>query len=167
MDRRRLLALVASLAFPWTAAAQPASPQPQQPMFSEADAAAAKATIDRYFAAFSVRDYPAFRQVFTVPYLMGGRALETLPTLDAVMQRYLAVRERLDKADYASSKAAEVRLTPLGDVSALANVHWQRFKKDGSLLNEGAEILLLAKVDGAWKLTGVLPEDLRAFAAAR
>jgi len=48
---------------------------------------------------------------------------------------------------------------------AMANVHWRRLKKDGSLLNEGAEVLLTAKAGGQWKMTGVIPEDLRQFKA--
>jgi hypothetical protein len=75
------------------------------------------------------------------------------------------IRNPLDQADYSASKATEVRLIPLQTNLTLANVHWQRFKKDNSLLNEGAEVLVLMRVDGQWKISGVMGEDLRQFRA--
>jgi hypothetical protein len=170
MKPRRLASLAALplLLLAGPALAQPQAPQPAPqpaPMFTPADAAAARAVIDRYFAAFSAKDYATFRQVFTAPYVWGGRQFTTLPTLDDVVQRYQAIRSPLEQADYSASKAVEVRIVPLSANGAFAHVHWRRLKKDGGLLNEGAEVLILAKVDGQWKLTGVVPEDLRQFRA--
>jgi hypothetical protein len=155
------LAAPAATALPALAAEQP------RPMFSAADAADATAVVHRYFAAFTAKDCGTMRAVFNAPYLMGGRELTALPDLDAVLQRYQAIRGPLDQADYSASKAVEVRITPLHAGSALANVHWRRLKKDGGLLNEGAEMMLVAKVDGQWKITGVLPEDLRQYQKAK
>jgi hypothetical protein len=158
---RRTLAGVLFLAA-GAAAAQPPVPRP---MFTAADAAAVTATVHRYFAAFSAKDYGVFREVFNAPFVTDGRPMGIIPTLDLVIQRYEGIRDPLDKADYAVSKAVEVRLIPLRAESALANLHWQRLKKDGGLLDEGAEVMVLAKVDGQWKITGNLGEDLRQFRA--
>ena len=161
--RRFALAAVMALA------AAPAFAQAKRtppPMFSDADAAAVRTLIDRYFTAFSVKDYATFAQVFTAPYLMAGReGLATIPTVEGVVERYKAIRVPLENADYSASQVVEMRLTPLSGRMAMANVHWRRLKKDGSLLNEGAEVLLTAKAGGQWKMTGVIPEDLRQFKA--
>jgi hypothetical protein len=162
LSRRRLAILAASFA----AVAAPALAQSPPPMFTPADEAAARAMIDRYFAAFSAKDYGVFRQVFHAPFVTTReRQLTVLPTLDAVAQMYEAIRNPLDQADYSSSQASEVRVEPLSGASALAHVHWRRMKKDGTLFDEGAEVLVLAKVDGTWKISGVLGEDLRQFRA--
>jgi hypothetical protein len=164
---RILAILAAGLALAGgTAQAQTPTAQPP-PMFSSADAAAATAVIHRYFAAFTAKDYGAFREVFNAPFVQGGREYRILPSLDDVMTMYRGIRDPLDQRDYSASKVVEMRVVPLHAASALAHLHWQRLKKDGSLLNEGAEVLVLAKVDGQWKITGVLGEDLRQFAAAR
>lgn len=160
---RRLALLFVGLALIAVPAAAQAPAPP--PMFSPADAAAATAVIHRYFAAFTAKDYAVFREVFNAPFLQTGRQITTIPTLDGVMQLYEGIRNPLDQADYSASKATEVRLMPLHTNSALANVHWQRFKKDGGLLNEGAEVLVLMRVDGQWKISGVMGEDLRQFRA--
>jgi hypothetical protein len=168
MKQRRLAILAAlPLFLAGPVLAQPQAPRQPPPMFGPADATAARAVIDRYFAAFSAKDYATFREVFTAPYVWGGRQFSTLPTLDDVVQRYQGIRNPLDQADYSASKVVEARIVPLHANGALAHTHWQRLKKDGGLLNEGAEVLLLAKVDGQWKLTGVIPEDLRQFRAGR
>lgn len=156
--------LAAALLFPGAALAQ--APQAPPPMFAEADAEAAKAVIHRYFAAFTAQDYGAFRELFNTPYVMGGRSLNALPTLDDVTRQYQGIRDAVGKQDYSASRAANIRIEPLSGTSALAHTHWERLKRDGSLLNEGAEVLMMTKVDGRWRITGVLPEDLRQFRAA-
>jgi hypothetical protein len=103
--------------------------------------------------------------VFTAPFVMSGRQFQTLPDLDAVTAQYRGVRERLDGDDYSASRVAEMRVIPLSGRMALTPLHWERLRKNGALLNEGAETYVLAKVDGQWRMMGVLPYDLRQFRA--
>jgi hypothetical protein len=159
--RLAMLTVVAGLAA-GSAAAQAPAPAPPPP-FSEADRAAAEAVVHRYFAAFSVKDFATFREVFTVPFVVGGREMSVETALEQTTGRYERLRNSFDVQDYASSKATEVRVIPLHAASALAYLHWQRFRKSGDLLNEGAEVMILAKVAGQWKITGNLGADLRSF----
>jgi hypothetical protein len=101
MPSRRLAVALAGLLFaPALAAAQPpAPPQPPPqppPAFDAADDQAVRAAVTRYFALFTAKDYAGFSSVFTAPFVMSGRQLETLPDLGAVVARYQALRERMD-----------------------------------------------------------------------
>jgi hypothetical protein len=163
--RLAMLAAAAGLAV-GSAAAQTPAPTPVRappPPFSEADRAAAEAVVHRYFAAFSVKEFATFREVFTVPFVVGGREMSVETALEQTAGRYERLRNSFDAQDYSASKATEVRIIPLHAASALAYIHWQRFRKSGAVLNEGAEVMILAKVGGAWKITGNLGADLRSF----
>lgn len=147
-------------------AAGQAFAQPQQtppPPFSEADRAAAEAVVHRYFTAFSVKDFVTFREVFNAPFVVGGREMSVETALEQTTSRYERLRNSFDAQDYSASKATEVRIIALHPTGALAYIHWQRLRKNGALLNEGAEVMILAKIAGQWKITGNLGADLRSF----
>lgn len=132
--------------------------------FTAQDRANILEQIHGYFAAFSAKRYESFPGYMQAPFLGYGREPVIIATLDEVIASYRRIRDPLDQADYSSSKAANIRLMPQTPVHALAGVHWQRLKKDGSLLDEGAEILVMNKVSGTWKMAGVLPQQLKHFA---
>lgn len=143
-----------------TARAQPpAAPPP----YTDADTAAIQSVIHRYFAAFTAKDYGTFGEYFQAPFVGFGRDAAIVPTFEEVLKQYQSIRDPLDNADYSASKAAEIRVTPLNPARALAAVHWQRFKKDGSLLNEGAEFLIMSKTTGSWKIAGVMGQQLQFY----
>jgi len=56
-----------------------------------------------------------------------------------------------------------MRITALNNDSALVNIHWQRFKTDGSLLNEGSEFQIVSKASGKWKICGSMGQNLSDF----
>jgi hypothetical protein len=132
--------------------------------FTPADAADVRATVDRYFDAFSKRDFAAFNDLFQAPFLVfgagGGQLIETV---NEVVARWTRVRTALDDRDYARSSATDVRVTALDGARALANVRWQRFKRDGGVLDEGAEFYAVCKNSGRWKLCGNLGQSLAQF----
>jgi len=135
------------------------------PTFGETEKAAVVATVNTYFQSFTVKDWDAFRNCFKPPYIMWvvGNPPNSFATLDDIVMRYQGVRAPLDMADYALSKAAGVIVRPLAPDSALAEVHWRRDKKDGSLLSEGAEILALVKTPTGWKINGNVAERLSQY----
>jgi hypothetical protein len=132
------------------------------PTFGEPEKAAVVATIDAYFRSFTAKDWTAFGACFAPPYTMWnvGRPPATFATLDDIVTRYQRVRTPLDATDYAVSKAAQVIVRPLSPAAALAEVHWRRDRKDGSLFQEGAEILALVRTSAGWKIDGNVAERL-------
>jgi hypothetical protein len=133
------------------------------PQFTATDRSEIPAVIHRYFAAFTAKDYASFGEYFQAPFVGYGREPGIVPTFDEVLKRYQSIRDPLDQADYSSSKAVEIRLVPMTPFLALANVHWQRYKKDGTLLNEGSEFMVMNKSTGAWKIAGVLPQQFQLY----
>jgi hypothetical protein len=152
------LLIVAAVLAPWLANAQ--SPVPA---FTDSDRAAIPDMIHDYFAAFTAKDYGAFDKYFQAPFMGYGREPVVIATFDEVLKRYQGIRDPLDAADYSASKATEIRLIPMTPVLAMANVHWQRLKKDGTLLDEGSEFMLMSKSTGTWKIAGVLPQQFRLY----
>jgi hypothetical protein len=130
--------------------------------FGEPEKTAVVTTVNAYFDGFTRKDWTAFRACFQPPYMMWavGTPPNTFATLDDIVTRYQGVRAPLDNVDYAVSRAAQVTVRPLTITSALADVHWRRDKRDGSLLSEGAEILTLVKTAAGWKINGNIAERL-------
>jgi hypothetical protein len=156
MNRRTALLFPVALLASTPALAQPS-------VFTPQDDAAIRAVIDGYFAAITVKDYPTIEKLAHAPYVVWGPEFRTLPTMTEVMARYRQTGDSLNLPDYKLSRAIEVRVEPLHGRVAMAHVHWERLKKDGSRLNEGAEVLVMSKVDDDWKISGNFGEALREF----
>jgi hypothetical protein len=135
-------------------------------LFEAADKTAITDLINGYFHAFTVKDYTALPNFFQAPFLTSFSQASTIGTLDEVVQRYHDIRDPLDQTDYAASKVEEMRITAVSAKSALADIHWRRYKKDGSLFNEGSEIMVVSKSSGSWKISGSVGQDLSQFGKA-
>lgn len=136
-----------------------------RPAFQPAEAAQIKALIDNYFEGFTAKDYQKFPQFFQVPFLNlrnGRPAVQN--DLGEVLKSYEHIRDSLDHTDYAVSKPEQIRITALSADSALVNILWRRYKKDGSLLNDGAEFYVACKSSGQWKLCGNIGQEMDQFA---
>ena len=153
------LLVVASVLASWLANAQ----ESPATSFTAADRAAIPAIIHSYFAAFTAKNYGVFDKHFQAPFVSYGREPVVIATFAEVLKRYQGIRDPLETADYSASKATEIRLIPMTPLLAMANVHWQRLKKDGTLLNEGSAFMLMAKSTGTWKISGVLPQQFQLF----
>ena len=46
---------------------------------------------------------------------------------------------------------------------ALADIHWQGLNTDGTVLDDGGEIMLFSKTSGTWKINGLIGRDERHF----
>jgi len=120
------------------------------------------AAVNQYFLAFSNKDYDALRVSVQAPFVVFNRTgVNTLATADDVVSAYRATMERLDQVQYGATRTDAIRVIPLTAETALANVQWHRDRKDGTLLQEGAEVLMLIKASGAWKISGMLSQDRR------
>jgi ketosteroid isomerase-like protein len=131
--------------------------------FQPTDMSAITEMINDYFVAFTAKDYKALPNFFQAPFLAVGAQPEMIGTLDAVIERYHHIRDPLDGTDYAVSKAEEIHITALSGQAALANIHWLRYKKNGLLLSEGAEFMMVSKSSGSWKICGSMGQGLSEF----
>jgi hypothetical protein len=96
---------------------------------------------DRYFQAFIKKDYAALRECVQAPFvvLTGGK-MQTLESVDAIMTFYRKQLESLERRNYDHSDIVNTRITPLTSDGALINKAHRRYKKDASLLEEGAAV---------------------------
>ncbi len=135
------------------------------PGFGEQEKADVAAAIDAYFRAFTAKDFEAFRAVLQAPFTRwpAGGTPNISPTLDDVVMGYQQARQNLEGTEYAVSRAAEMIITPLSSTAAHVDVHWRRDKKDGSLFQEGAEILTVVKTAAGWKINGNLGRSLSQY----
>jgi hypothetical protein len=135
----------------------------QSARFGVSDKAAIEQMFDRYNQAFSTKDYPKLREQLQAPFLRFPASVEVLPTLDDVMDFYRTLWDSLDSQNYARSQLVESRITALAADRALVDGIYRRYRKDGTVLLEASAIYLVSKSSGAWKICGVMAQDLEAF----
>jgi ketosteroid isomerase-like protein len=148
-----------------------AAPVPEQPLLAAepaahaavSDADAIRQFVDGYFASFTAKDYDVLRQDFSAPFVFMDPQPRVVPRLEEVVQVWRGIRESLDSSAYATSRVAQLRVVLLGGGRALANVHWQRLRRNGSLLSEGAEFYVLTRQSGRWQFDGVMGQNLALF----
>ena len=126
----------------------------------DAEKAAIRKMYDRYVQAFIKQDYSVVRESVHAPFVsFGAGALQTLGSVDAVVEYYRKQRGALEQRGYADAKITAFRIMPLTADSALINASFRRFKKDGSVLEQGAAVYPVCKSAGAWKLCGALRQE--------
>ena len=104
----RVAVVVAFLLCPTTLPAQ------QSDQFGVSDSAAIKQLFNRYNQAFSKKDYRQLRDELQAPFLRFTAGVESLPTLDDVIEFYETLREPLDEQGYDHSELVDSRITALG-----------------------------------------------------
>ena len=126
----------------------------------DAERAAIQKMYDRYVQAFIKQDYAVLRDSVHAPFVVSaGGALQSFGTVDAVVEHYRKQRGALEQRGYNDAKITAFRITALTPESALINASFRRFKKDGSVLEEGASVYPVCKSAGAWKLCGAMRQD--------
>ena len=137
----------------------------QTPRFGQSDVAAIDQLFESYNQAFSARDYAKLKDhlqgpfVGFAPFLGFGNVL----TMDGVMDSYRVLREGLDTQEYQRSTLVQRRITALSNDRALVNGVYRRYRRDGSVLVEGALVYLVTKSSGTWKICGILAQDMSEF----
>lgn len=132
------------------------------PLFGEAERTAVAEVINGYFASFTANDFQRFATYLQAPFArwpMGG-SVTTMISVEEVVAGMRNTRAGLEGTDYAVSRAAEMIITPTSANSAMVDIHWRRDRKDGSLFQEGAEILTVVKTPSGWKINGNLARAL-------
>ena len=159
MSRLRILLIASLLSCPALVPGQNTA------SFGKSNKAAIEQLLDRYVRAYSAKDYAALRECIQVPFIrLPNTAMwDVLGTVDEAMTYYRNQRDALDKDNYDHSQFVQTRITALGTNRALVDQTYRRYRKDGTLLLEAAAIYVVSKSSGAWKLCGVLVQDLKEF----
>jgi hypothetical protein len=132
------------------------------PVFGDEERAAVAEVISGYFQSFTDNDFDRFRGLLQAPFTrwpMGGPAM-TAASLDEVVTGMRDARQALEGSAYAVSRVAEMIITPTSANSAMVDLHWRRDKADGSVFQEGAEILTVVRTPTGWKVNGNLGRAL-------
>jgi hypothetical protein len=158
-----LLALAMSILGPPAGGAEPAASTATVGDTAD-ESAAIHSLVQQYFAAFTAKDYQDFSQFFAAPFLRIGKSIDLIATVPEVVRAWIAIRDPLDHTDYAASRPVQIRVTMLSGGRGMANIHWQRLRRDGTVLDEGAEFYLVTKQSGRWQIDGVMGQDLKDFA---
>jgi hypothetical protein len=148
----------------------------EPPRFGQADVAAIDQLFDRYYQAFASKDYAKLRDYLRAPFILdtaGDRGpaqrlapfvgLGTVLTLEGVIDSYQVLRDSLDAQAYERSQTVQRRITALSHDRALVNSVYQRYRKDGTVLVEAAAVYVVTKSAGAWKVSGILAQEVGEF----
>ena len=127
--------------------------------FSGSDKLAIEQMLERYKQAFQMKDYTKLREYVQSPFVTFPDVPKIYESMDAVMNRYRDNREPLDERNYDNTQWGKTRITVLAADKALINKTFRRYKKDGSLLEEGASVYLVSKSSGTWKIYGSLSQE--------
>ena len=110
-----------------------------------------------------MKDYTKLREYLQAPFMVFLGELRILDSMDAVAAFYRGARESLDLRGFDHGEIVEKRIVPLAIDRALLNTAYRRYRRDGSLLEEQAAAYLVSKSSGAWRLCGVMSQDLKYF----
>ena len=131
--------------------------------FGDSDKLAIEQMYDRYTEAFIMRDYAKLRDYVQLPFVTFQGEVRILESMDAVLAFYRPIRDSLDQRSFDHGEVVGKRVVALAADRALLNTAYRRYRKDGSLLEEGAAAYLVSKSSGTWKVCGVMPQDPKYF----
>lgn len=127
-------------------------------MDETADIAALKALYDDYLDAWNRKDLTALVQLFAFPMVVGGngRAPLGLPDAAAYLDRTGAIMADIESRGWVRSVLDEIHVGMMAAGTAVLTVHYHRARSDGSRLEGGTSNYLARKLDGAWKIVGMI-----------
>ena len=131
---------------------------------ASADVKAAVAAFEGYNKALTDKDYSTLKErLVHTPFVIVDDMPRTVATVDAVVAGLRTTRERLDSAGYFTTTIDEIRPSQLRSDSVLLNCRLRHVKRDGSIIAERANFYLMVKKGGAWKLGGIILQDVEYF----
>lgn len=127
-------------------------------MSDQAEIAAHHALYDTYFSTWNRKDVDALADLFAFPLIIGGggRAPVTVPDAAAYRARMNVTLEDLESRDWTISILDEMHVGLMAGDSGVITVHYHRDRADGTLIEAGTSNYLTRKIDGVWKIIGML-----------
>ena len=126
---------------------------------------------EEYRATFARYDADALAALFAFPFQAvsatdDGVAITASATADEwrpVLEGLLGMYRTLGVAEGEPLQLHSAQLTPQ---TGSARVHWQLRREDGSAIYDFTAVYTLARVDGAWKVAGIVHDELPKLQAA-
>ena len=124
------------------------------------DQRAAILALEGYNQALAERNYVTLLDRFLhVPFVVVDGAPRVIAIVETVVAGLRMRRESLDAAGYGTTTIEAVRVSSLANDRLLLHSRLHHLKKDGSLLDEQANIYLMVRAADVWKVGGIIPQD--------
>jgi len=120
--------------------------------------AAHKALYKTYIDAWNRCDLDTYCSLFAFPLAIGGggREPEIIPDLAAWRARTKSNLDELAARGWANSVIDPLHVGLMAGDTGIITVEYSRFAHDGSRIEGGTSNYLTRKLDGAWKIVGVV-----------
>ena len=118
-------------------------------------------TMDNYLQTFVRKDAQAIAdKLFTNPSVSVGPNGVAANTPEQNAKQYTGTIQQLVDRGWDKSVSERTDVCVVNANAAFVNIHYNRFKKDGSLLQTGAAMYLLNKGKDTWRIVLLLSHDL-------
>ncbi|HVE67242.1 MAG TPA: hypothetical protein VNB64_01545 [Solirubrobacteraceae bacterium] len=126
---------------------------------------------EEYRTTFARYDADALAALFAFPFQAvsatdDGAAITASATVDEwrpVLEGLLGMYRTLGVAE---GEPLQLHSTELTEQTGSARVHWQLRRDDGSTIYEFTAVYTLARVNGAWRVAGIVHDELPKLQAA-
>lgn len=131
----------------------------QQKALSDAEKQAIETMFVSYNRALVEKDYLALREHLELPFIVIDDTTRVVSDLDGVIEGFRRRREAMDPQGYSASTPGPALFLPLTESRVLMNRAIRHYKKDGTLLEEQANVYIVSRSSGRWRILGVMRQD--------
>ena len=112
-----------------------------------------------YNRALIEKNYRLLGEQLAVPFIVVDSTTRLVGDLNAVVEGLRKVREAMDQQGYATSTLGLARFIRLAEDRLLVERAVHHLKHDGSLLVERANVYIVRKSSGRWRIAGAIQQD--------
>ena len=153
-SKARILALAVA-----TLAGLSAQPAAQRGDATDPEKQAIEEMFITYNRALIEKNYTLLGEQLAVPFIVVDSTTRLVGDLNAVAEGLRKVREAMDQQGYATSTLGPARFIRLAEDRVLVERAVRHLKHDGSLLAERANVYIVRKSSGRWRIAGTMPQD--------
>lgn len=127
-------------------------------MSDQSEVAAHEELYDTYFSTWNRKDVDGLSDLFAFPLIIGGggRAPVTVPDAATYRDRMRGLLADLEARGWTKSILDELHVGLMAGDTGVITIHYHRDQADGTLIESGTSNYLTRKIDGQWKIIGML-----------
>ena len=135
-----------------------------QPAAQRADATdVEKQAIEEMFVSYNraliEKNYRLLGEQLAVPFVVVDTTTRLVDDLNVVVEGLRKVREAMEQQGYATSTLGPARFIRLAEDRVLVDRTVHHLKHDGSLLVERANVYIVRRSSGRWRVAGTMQQD--------